>query len=159
MSARGGRRIALFLLFGGLLAFVVGSTTQIVQQVFFAPVGPMPYASCRDGLVHLHDAVDRAHAAAGGEAEVELALGRFREALLPEWTHFEAIRVACSASPSGQHGLDAVERLRYAEEFAVRREATGLEVLRKQVAKELSSVPGDITPSAPDTERAESQGR
>ena len=38
-----------------------------------------------------------------------------------------------------QHSLDAVERLRYAEEHAVRREAGSLEVLRKQVAKELQA--------------------
>lgn len=144
MSARTGRRISLILLFGGLAAFVVGSTTQIIQQVFFAPAGEMPYQSCRDGLDHLHEAVARARTSAEGEADVGIALSRFRAALLPDWGYFEAVRGVCAATPAGQHGLDAVERLRYAEEHAVRREATGLEVLRKQVAKELQSAPGDV---------------
>ncbi len=77
--------------------------------------------------------------AAEGESEVGAALARFRDALQPEWSHFEAVRRACKVTEIDQHSLDAVERLRYAEEHAVRREAGSLEVLRKQVAKELQA--------------------
>jgi hypothetical protein len=143
VSARAGRRIALVLLFGSLAAFVTGATAQIVRQVFWpAPASGDErnpgYPTCRAGLAALHDAVDRARGAAEGEADVEAALARFRTALQPEWGRFEAIRGLCEKTEADQHSLDAVERLRYAEEHAVRREAGSLEVLRKQVAKELA---------------------
>lgn len=152
VSARAGKRVALVLLFGGLAAFVAACTIQLIQQVFFtagsitagsdvtrrnASEPAFVFGSCREGLVALHAAVVRARGASEGESDVEQALGRFRGALQPEWGRFEAVRAACQSNEPDQHSLDAVERLRYAEEHAVRREAGSLEVLRKQVANEL----------------------
>ncbi len=146
MSARAGKRIALVLLFGGLAAFVFGSTGQIIQQVFYARpaegASAPPYPDCHAGLVSMHAAVVRARGAAEGESDVAVALDRFRGALEPEWGRFEAVRALCRSNESDQHSLDAVERLRYAEEHAVRREAGSLEVLRKQVARELAGTSG-----------------
>jgi hypothetical protein len=143
VSKKVGRRVAIGLLFAFLIAFVGGATLQIAMQLFFRREHePLPYASCREGLVALHGAVLRASHAAAGEADVDMALSRFREALQPEWQHVEGVRKTCAASEADEASLDALERLRYAEEHAVRREAGSLEVLRKQVAADL----GDEAP-------------
>jgi hypothetical protein len=138
VSKRAGRRIAIGLLFTFLAAFVGAITTQIAFQVFSRhEPEPFPFQGCRDGLVSLHAAVRRASLSASGEADPDVALGRFRAALDPEWQHVDGVRKACASRPADEASLDALERLRYAEEHAVRREAGSLEVLRKQVAADL----------------------
>ncbi len=138
MSQRIGKRVAIVLLFAFLLAFVTASTVELTQQVFFVhDDGPYPYADCKGGLLALDGAVQRATRAADGNADVASALKAFRASLLPEWNHLEGVRKACSVRQEDEASLDALERLRYAEEHAVRRDAGGLEVLRKSVATDL----------------------
>lgn len=142
VSKKAGRRIATGLLLAFLAAFVIGSTTQIALQLFFrSEPQPFPYASCRDGLVHLHGAVTRASRAASGDTDTSLALSHFRAALAPDWDHVDGVRKACAGREQDAGSLDALERLRYAEEHAVRREAGSLEALRKQVALDLGEPP------------------
>jgi hypothetical protein len=149
VSKRTGRRVAIALLFAFLFAFVGAATAQITTQLFFrTEPEPFPFQGCRDGLVALHGAVGRAAHAAAGESDVGVALGKFRAALVPEWDHIEGVRKACSANEADARSLDALERLRYAEEHAVRREAGSLEVLRKQVARDLGvpeGAPNDLS--------------
>jgi hypothetical protein len=142
VGKRAGRRVATGLLLALIFAFVCACTTQIALQLFFRrEPEPFPYASCREGLVHLHGAVIRASRAAAGDADTTLALTHFRAALDPDWDHVDGVRKVCRGNEADEGSLDALERLRYAEEHAVRREAGSLEVLRKQVAHELGEPP------------------
>jgi hypothetical protein len=126
--------------------------------VYWSPAGPSPYAGCHEGLVALVAAVDRARSAAPGIDGEDAAIDRFRGALLPEWSHRDSIAKACGGATDDQRALDAIERLRYAEEHAVRREAGDLAPLRRRVQaiveKELgagSSRGTALPPSAGDT--------
>jgi hypothetical protein len=122
----------------------VGATFQICRQVFFRPVTPSPYATCREGVRALFDAVERARRAAPGTDGEDAAIERFRAALGPTWQHFDGVAAACKPSQKDQGALDAIERLRYAEEHAVRREAGDLAPLRRQVQ---AIIDGDLKPS------------
>ena len=62
-------------------------------------------------------------AAASGTEGEDKALEQFRRALEPEWSSRDAIARSCRGSAVDERALDAIERLRYAEEHAVRREA------------------------------------
>lgn len=131
-----GRRVAIGLLFTFLVLFVIGVTTQLTQQVFFrGSPDPTAFSSCREGTKALYKAVTRASKDAQGETDVPKAIALFRAALAPDWDHVELVRSLCTGSERAS--LDAVERLRYAEEHAVRREAASLEHLRKQVERDL----------------------
>lgn len=142
MTRRTGRRVAIALLFAFLFAFVTGVTLQLTLQVFFR-TSPEPhlFQECRQGTRALYAAVLRASAEAQGETDVPKALALFRAALAPDWDHVEHVRTLCASGGSGSEraSLDAVERLRYAEEHAVRREAASLEHLRKQVERDLGA--------------------
>jgi hypothetical protein len=111
------------------------ASVQISRQIFFASSPPAPYSTCGEGLLALSAAVDRARRAAGtsGEDSEDAALLRFRGALDPEWTYRDSVAASCKASAQEQGALDAIERLRYAEEHAVRREAGELAPLRRRV--------------------------
>ena len=111
----------------------VASTVQVSRQVFAVPSARSPFATCRDGLLALVSASDRARRAALEIDGEEAALARFRRALDPEWTHRDAIAATCRGSAGDEAALDAIERLRYAEEHAVRREAGDLAPLRRRV--------------------------
>jgi hypothetical protein len=123
------------------------ASSQIIQQVVFPEVIPSPYPTCEAGLKHLDAALDRArHSAAEGDEDPDEALSRFRSSLRPEWEYLEGIRVSCQ-SQGDLRGLDALERLRYAEEHAVRREAASLAALRRRV--DLGPAAGASTASHP----------
>lgn len=130
---RRGKRIAAVAFLGLVASWVLAASLQIIQQVLFPEVVPSPYPSCEAGLKQLRRAVDEArHSAAEGDEDPDEALARFRTALQPEWRYLEGIRATCQA-PEELAGLDALERLRYAEEHAVRREAASLAALRRRV--------------------------
>lgn len=140
-----GRRIALTLYYA-VVALVGGTiAVQVTQQVFFEPAAPPPYATCQQGLQALFSAVARAReAAAGSEGGEDAALARFRSALEPEWTYRDGVASLCrrpAATTGGDTGtLDAIERLRYAEEHAVRREAGELAPLRRTVERKVQAL-------------------
>ena len=142
-ARRRGRRIAIGLFWAVTVAIAVASATQVTQQVFFNPCpgglscpGPaasVSFSSCREGLLALHGAVERARLAAAGTDGEDAALARFRAALTPEWGHRDDVAGACRGRAEDEGALDAIERLRYAEEHAVRREAGELAPLRRRV--------------------------
>jgi hypothetical protein len=133
-SARArGRKVAVGVYFSLAAAVIVACTVQIVQQVFFLPVRPSPYPACREGLLALARAVDRAREAAPGTDGEDAAIARFRGALEPEWGYRDGIAAACRGAAEDERALDAIERLRYAEEHAARREAGDLAPLRRRV--------------------------
>lgn len=134
----------LFLSF--VSVWVVGATGPIVKVVLYPDATPPPWSSCREGQLALHDALARAVVAAQGDDDADEALRRFRGALDPEWSELEGTRVLCSSVESERRSLDALERLRYAEEHAVRREASSLAALRRQVASSLGRSAGERVP-------------
>lgn len=128
-----GRRIAYAIYYAICGGVCIGGAVQITQQVLWSPVRPSPYSGCHQGLIALAAAVDRARSAAPGTDGEDGAIERFRGALQPEWTHRDAIAKTCGEAAADQRALDAIERLRYAEEHAVRREAGDLAPLRRRV--------------------------
>ncbi|MFT3763937.1 MAG: hypothetical protein QM820_00190 [Minicystis sp.] len=130
-----GRRIGAIVYWAMVVGVCLAGAVQVTWQVLFSASPPAPYASCQEGLRALHGAVVRARdAAAHTEAAGEdAALARFRDALQPEWTYRDGVATLCRGAPKDEGALDAIERLRYAEEHAVRREAGELAPLRRRV--------------------------
>lgn len=143
---RTGRRIAQGLYWGVVAAICVAAAAQITRQVLFEPAAQPPYPSCREGLLELHRAVDRARLAAAGTDGENEALARFRSALMPEWGYRDGVAAQCQGKKTEEGALDAIERLRYAEEHAVRREAGELAPLRRRVQV---IVDRELSPKAP----------
>jgi hypothetical protein len=142
------RRGALGVGLLAIAAFVAYSVTQIVYQVFFPEIRDQNGASCRVELTRLYGALERATRAGEEEAEVSKAISAFRQSLRPEWDDFGAARHACEGTPETRRGLDALERLRYAEEHAVRLEASSLHVLRNRVRHDLGELGALPAPEA-----------
>jgi hypothetical protein len=156
-ARRRGRRVALAIYYAVAGGVCVAGALQVTLQVYWSPSRPSPYAGCREGQIALVAAIDRARKAAPGTDGEDAAIERFRGALLPEWGHRDAIAGACKTKADDERALDAIERLRYAEEHAVRREAGDLAPLRRRVQaiveNELGSGPSrgtDPPPSAGD---------
>ncbi len=127
------RAIAVAIYFGTIGVVCISATAQVTKQVFFQPRIAAPYATCRDGQSALVSAIERARLAAPGTDGEDPAIERFRSALNPEWGFFDGVADACRGSAKDEGALDAIERLRYAEEHAVRREAGDLAPLRRKV--------------------------
>jgi hypothetical protein len=111
---------------------VLAGAGEVSYQVFFSDRAPSPYATCAEGLRALYGATEEARRAAADSHGEEDALTRFRGALDPTWARRDSIAATCK-SPADEALLDAIERLRYAEEHAVRREAGDLAPLRQRV--------------------------
>jgi hypothetical protein len=117
-----------------LTIFTGVCTVQILKQVWAPEIAETPH-DCRDGLGALIGAVERARQAAAKSLEGErIALTRFRRALEPEWEHRAALSERCKKDAFGLRSLKIVDRLRYAEEHAVRYESADLARLRESVA-------------------------
>lgn len=131
-------RVAQVAYFGFVGLFALAAVVQITRHVFFSePDGPMPFATCRDGLSALYRAVERGrHAAEHGakDDDEEAALLRYRTAVLPDWRYRDSIARLCEAEPTAIALLDAIERLRYSEEHGVRHQAVELTALRRKVS-------------------------
>jgi hypothetical protein len=130
-----GRRIgiALFAAFVSIPTLVW--TLQIMRALFFAPPGPTP-ATCELGLLGLLQAVERARGAARAEDLGERqGMDRFRSALSPEWDARPALGALCQGNAVGGERLRQIDALRYAEEHAVRYEATALAGQRQRARK------------------------
>lgn len=116
-------------------AFIVFALASVVRQIWFRADGALPTENCRAGLLGLVHAVERARAAAGTSPNDDeaIALHRFRGALVPEWQSYEAIAATCGRQTAWAGPLDLIQRLRYAEERATRRDAVELSPLRRRV--------------------------
>lgn len=124
-AARLGRRvgIAVFSLFVAIPT--AAWSIQIMQVVWAPPPGTAP-ETCREGLRSLLDAVARARAPGELEHRSERAtMERFRAALLPEWSFRGGLNGLCRTAEEAAM-LKTIDGLRYAEEHAVRYEATAL---------------------------------
>jgi hypothetical protein len=128
-------RAAGYLVLGLLVtAFTAVCTVEIITQAWQEPENA-PEISCRQGLSRLVRAHDRAREAALQEASGErAAVWAFRAALAPEWDHDAALGRRCARDPQNGAAFQEIEQLRYAEEHAVRYEATGLSRHRRRVS-------------------------
>lgn len=135
-ARRRGGRVALGLYYALLVIVIVGATAQITVQVFHRVDSPP--IECRAGLRSLLVAIDRAKAAAAaGDLSPEEALSRFRSALAPAWNDRDRIERACHEPRDRklEEAFDTIERLRFAEENVIRRDARDLAPLRRKVSE------------------------
>ena len=130
-GVRLGRRLGIALFAALVSVPTVVWSLQIMRVVWSPSPGPTP-ASCQKGQLGLIHAVDRARTAAGlATASERESLARFRDALEPEWLSRPNLDDLCQA-PRERKILREIDSLRYAEEHAVRYEATALARDRKR---------------------------
>ena len=127
-------RAAGYLVLGLIVsAFTAVCTVEIITQAWAEPANP-PKTSCRQGLQSLLSALDRAReAAAQQEGGAREAVSAFRGALGPEWDHHESLGRLCAADRQTQEAYQSIEQLRFAEEHAVRQQASDLSQYRRRV--------------------------
>jgi hypothetical protein len=132
-ARRRGRTIGVAVGGGLLTLFTVVCSIEIIVQAW-TPTKTPTDLDCPEGTKRLIAAVRRARAAAseaqGGERE---AVARFREALEPEWSMRTAIGERCKPDEQATQALGEVDRLRYAEEHALRYEALDIASRRRRV--------------------------
>jgi len=135
-ARRLGRRIGIGL-FAALVAIpTLIWTYQIMLALFFPAPGVRP-ASCRAGTRGLLEGLNEARTAARREnAGERQSLARFRAALGPAWAARAELDALCAQSQKDRDRLREIDALRYAEEHAVRYEATAL-AHQRQRAREL----------------------
>jgi hypothetical protein len=137
-----GRRIGQTVYYGLVFVVAATATLQVAREAFLGEEQPaVPFATCREGLRELYAAVDRGRKAARYPADSEApwseeaALQRYREAVRPTWRHRDGVATMCQDAPELRAALDAIERLRYAEEHNVRSQAAELGPLRRRVRR------------------------
>jgi hypothetical protein len=134
-AARRGRRVALAVFYAIVVGAIAVWTTQITRQVFTSNPGTGD-GDCKGGLAALAGSLDAARAASERvEASPEEAIAGFRSALRPAWDDRDRVAAACqkTGEPRLLQALDTIERLRYAEENAIRRDARDLGLLRRRM--------------------------
>jgi hypothetical protein len=119
--------------------FTAVCSVQICLQVWSPVVVPL-HAGCSAGTLHLVEAIEAARAASSDQAEEQAALAKFRGALVPAWTFRPALTRACAGDVEAIRRLHAVDRLRYAEEHAVRYGAVDLAKRRQEVNRFIPSL-------------------
>jgi hypothetical protein len=128
-----GQRLGVALATAMMSTFIAVCGSQVMYQGF-ASSHEAVTADCRTGIAELIAALRRARAAAAAEPLGERAsLDRFRRALQPEWRARSSLAEVCRTDAWAVEALSAVDRLRYAEEHAVRYESVDLAPSRRQV--------------------------
>jgi hypothetical protein len=142
-ARRRTRRAVMAAYYAVTVLFIVVAAGNVTWQIWSPRFRQHAPTDCGAGLEALKQGVARARQAAGelSEASEDAALERFRQALLPEWERHDAIAAACESHADLAAALDVIERLRYAEERAVRREVTELAPLRRRVEQLRTSPP------------------
>lgn len=120
-----------------VVVFIVIAAGNVTWQVWAPAFRAYSPIDCREGLRALTQAIDRARQEAQSlsDASEDQALTRFRIALQPEWDEHDRVAASCHGNPALAEALDVIERLRYAEERAVRREVHDLAPLRRRVSQ------------------------
>jgi hypothetical protein len=142
-ARRRTRRAFMAAYYAVVVIFIVIAASNVTWQIWSPRFRHHEPTDCGAGLEALKQGVARARQAAGelSDASEDAALARFRLALLPEWDRRDAISAACESNPELARALDVIERLRYAEERAVRREVSELAPLRRRVEQLRTSPP------------------
>lgn len=136
-ARRKARGIVMAVYYAIVVVFIAIAAGNVVWQVWAPAFRSYPRVDCRAGLRELVLAIERARQAAGSlsEAGEDSALAEFRRQLSPEWDRHDEVAASCRSDHEFAMALDVIERLRYAEERAVRREVTDLAPLRRNVAQ------------------------
>jgi hypothetical protein len=130
-----GRRLGNVLFTALIGTFTLVCSVQVLKQGFFAEHGNFDSADCRSGLRSLAESLRRARETTAFASQNERArLEQFRASLLPEWQDRDEILRQCSNDPWGKQAYHQIERLRWAEEHAVRYESVDLAPSRQTVA-------------------------
>jgi hypothetical protein len=132
MARRRGRTIGLVVFTAIVTLFTGVCSFQILAQAWAKPVVHTTI-ECRSGLSALIAAVRRARVAASKVSGERAALAEFRSALEPEWSMRPALDDHCSRDADALKGLGEIDRLRYAEEHALRYEALDVASRRTRV--------------------------
>jgi hypothetical protein len=130
-----GRTIGNVAFAAVVTLFTVVCSVQILQQAWATPAVPAdaPVLECRAGLSALISAIHRARTAASQVSGERAALATFRNALLPEWSTRPAYGARCAGNADALQSLAEIDRLRYAEEHALRYEALDVAGRRTRV--------------------------
>ena len=129
-----GRTLGIAVFAFIMAGFTIICSVQICLQVWAPRVEPAPF-DCSAGTLALADAVDVARLAAADEPDEQAALAKFRGALAPTWKFRPALGRSCATSAEAREHLRAIDRLRYAEEHAVRYAAVDLAERRNEVKR------------------------
>jgi hypothetical protein len=134
-ARRTGRRMLIIVYYVVLGLFIAIAGSNVIWQLWAPVLAHHPKVDCRAGLYDLGLAIERARLAAQAASQQgeDVAVSRFRQALEPEWSRNAAIASSCNDDAHLAKALDTIERLRYAEERAVRREVNELAPLRRNV--------------------------
>ena len=100
----------------------------------WAPESSLPVSDCGQGLATLIDGIGAARRASTTPGQEESALREFRKAIAPYWAIRPALGPLCAKDPHFAGKLEEVDRLRYAEEHAVRYFARDLSEGRRAIA-------------------------
>lgn len=142
-----GRTIGIAVFSLIVATFTAVCSIQICLQVWAPEVTPLPSHfltkqpggapnfDCSAGTLRLVEAIEAARLASADAAEERTALAQFRGALSPAWTYRAAIDRICAGDAQALQRLRAVDRLRYAEEHAVRYGAIDLAKRRQEVKR------------------------
>ncbi len=140
--AQRSRRFGLLLVAILAVALTTTATVQILRTTLWPPDSGAQLG-CREGVVSLYRATERARTQAARQIDGErAALHDFRASLEPEWSNFGAVQRACAehADGAGQKALRSVELHRYAEERAVRYDALDLSRLRRDTPRAVEAL-------------------
>lgn len=129
-----GRTLGISLFALLVATFTAVCSIQICLQVWNPIVIP-PRAGCSAGTLQLVEAIEAARAASADQAEEQAALTQFRGAVSPAWAFRPGLARQCAGDVEAIRRLRAVDRLRYAEEHAVRYGAVDLAKRRQEVKR------------------------
>jgi hypothetical protein len=149
-ARRNGRRAGI-LAYGVIVGgFTVVCAAQIINQVWGSRPASSSSVDCRAGVRGLIAAVRRSrHAARIETAGERAAVDRFRAALRPEWTTRNDLAQHCKDDRLALRALREVDRLRFAEEHAVRYESVDLARRRRNIRRfesQLAAAPSSSSP-------------
>ena len=129
---RRGRTIAVALFATIVTAFTGICAAEIIVQAWAKPAAAAT-VECRPGIESLISAIRRASGFAASAGIEQLALSQFRSALEPEWSQRRGLALRCQGDEEATRALGEVDRLRYAEEHALRYEALDVASRRSRV--------------------------
>jgi hypothetical protein len=134
-----GRTLGIIFYAAVVATFTVVCSAQICLQVWAPEVKPLP-VDCAAGTLLLVDAIDAARLAAFAQPGEQAALAKFRGAVAPAWAYRPALGKACAPDREALRRLREIDRLRYAEEHAVRYGSVDLALRRYEVKRFITTL-------------------
>lgn len=138
-----GRLLGIALFSTCVAGVTLVFSLQIIQQAF--PTRPATTElECRQSVLDLIQALYRARRSAIEEPGEAAAMRVFRDVLSQSlWAQEPAVHTACADEPRAREALQQVQRLRYAEEHAVRYGSRGVAQDRQLVERWRQELSGE----------------